>query len=120
MNWEQLQLAFERFPTLENAVFFENIGSTALLLYGFIVGCIVWSGNANGRKIAKQYLLIRLIGNTGIMAVGLLIMGDMPSQFFSGVAEEMVGVFLGQVFYFLICWFYFEKSKRVKNTYGPA
>ncbi len=118
MNWEQAQPAFDQFPTLKTAVMWENAGSIALVVYGFIVGCIIWSGNPNGRRIAKKFLLIRFFGFIGIEFVAVVIMGDMPSQVVTSVIGAGIGAVFREGLWFLIWWLYFKKSKRVRNTYG--
>jgi hypothetical protein len=118
MNWEKAQPAFSQFPSFKTAIMWENAGSIALLIYGFIVGCMIWSGNPNGREIAKKFLLIRLFGFIGIEIITIIIMGDMPSQVVASVIGACVGAVLANAFWFLIWWFYFKKSKRVRNTYG--
>jgi hypothetical protein len=119
MSWIQAQPAFDIFPVLKTAVLFENIALTILVIYGFIVGCMVWGGNPNGRELSKNYLIIRFVGVIVIEIITLLLMTDMPSEVVSEVAAEVVGIFPREVLYFLIWWFYFKKSKRVRNTYGP-
>ena len=47
----------------------------------------------------------------------VVIMGDMPSQVFTTVIGATVGAVFREIIYFLIWWFYFKKSKRVRNTY---
>jgi hypothetical protein len=118
MTWEQAQPTFDQFPSLKTAAMWENVGLVALLIYGFIVGCMIWSGNPNGREIAKKYLLIRLFGFIGIELVAVVVMGDMPAQLVTSVAGAMIGVGFREVVFFLVWWFYFKKSKRVRNTYG--
>lgn len=118
MNWEQAQPAFTQFPNLKTAVIWENAGSIALLIYGFIVGCMIWSGNPKGREIAKKFLVIRLFVFIGIEFITIVIMGDMPSQVVASVTGAAVGALLANLFWFLTWWFYFKKSKRVRNTYG--
>lgn len=116
--WLQAESALNEFPTLKLAILWENTGRIVLVIYGFIVGCMLWSGNPNGREIAKTFLLIRIFGFIGIEFIAVLIMGDLPTE----VSAHVVGSALGAVFrnliVFLIWWFYFKKSKRVRNTYG--
>ena len=119
MFWAvDLQPMFDLFPNLKNAVICREIGSVALIIYGFIVGCMIWSGNPSGREIAKKYLLINLFGAIGIEFIVVVIRGDMPAQ----VAQLFEGNALRAIFShsvgFLVWWFYFKKSKRVRNTYG--
>lgn len=116
-NWERSQPAFDQFPDLKTAVMWENTGLVALLIYGFIAGCMIWSGSSNGRAMAKRYLLVRLFGFIGVEFIMVVIMGDMPSQVFTTVIGATVGAVFREIIYFLIWWFYFKKSKRVRNTY---
>jgi len=118
LSWEQVQPLFEQFPNFKTAFMWENIGSVALLIYGFIVGVIVWGGNTNGREIAKRYLLIRLFGFIGIELITILIMSTMTSQIVMSAIAGVFGATMRETVYFLIWWFYFKKSKRVRNTYG--
>jgi len=117
-SWEQAQPAFAQFPTFKTAILWETAGSIALFIYGFIVGFMIWSGNPNGREIAKKFLLIRLIGFIGIEFVTVALMGDMPAVVVSSVIRATGGAVFGNLIWFLIWWFYFKKSKRVLNTYG--
>lgn len=117
-NWSQSEAAFVLFPTIKTVLVWENFGSTVLLIYGFIVGCIVWSGNPKGRSIARQFLLIRLFAFIGVELVGLVMMRGLPSEVLAGGVGGVVAAVFQAVAYFLVWWFYFKKSKRVKNTYG--
>ena len=122
-NWSQSEPAFGKSPILKSVLLWENFGSIGLLIYGFIVGCIVWSGNPRGRSIARQFLLIELFGYIGVELIGLLMMRGLPMRGLpsevvaGGVGGLVVAVFTAVV-QFLIWWFYFKKSKRVRNTYG--
>jgi hypothetical protein len=116
--WEQSEPAFGRFPSIKSAMILENFGLAALLIYGFILGCIIWGGNPKGKRLAKQYLLIRLFGFFGIELVALMIIADLPSQVLAAGVGAVIGAGFREILFFLIWWFYFKKSKRVRNTYG--
>ncbi len=117
-GWEQSEPAFSRFPTLKSVLIWENLGFSAILIYGFIVGCMIWSGSSEGRNIARRYLLIRLFGFIGVEVVAILIMGDLPSEMVAAGIGGVVGALFREGVYFTIWWFYFKMSKRVRNTYG--
>ena len=117
-SWSQAEPAFVRFPTIKTVLLWENFCSIVLLIYGFIVGFIIWSGNPRGRSIARQFLLIRLFGFIGMEVVALLMMSDLPSEVVAGGVGGVVVAVFQVLVYFLVWWFYFKKSKRVKNTYG--
>ena len=118
ITWEEAQPAFAQFPNIQTAIIWENAGSIALLIYGFFVGCMIWRGNPDGRKIAKKFLLVQLFGFIGIEFIAIVIMGDLPFQVVASVFGAAIGAILANLFWFLIWWFYFKKSIRVRNTYG--
>jgi hypothetical protein len=118
ITWQQAKPAFDQFPALKTAVLFENLGCVVLLIYGFVVGCTVMSGSPSGQTVAKQYLLIRLLSGICIELIALIMIGDLPSNVTSGVGGAVARGIIWEGVYFLIWWFYFKNSKRVRNTYG--
>jgi hypothetical protein len=118
LELKQSQLLLVQFPNLKTAAMWEFFGIFAILLYGFIVGCMIWNRNPNGRKIAKKFLLIRLFGLIGIVFISIIIMGDMPFKVVASVIGSAVSSIFLNFIWFLIWWFYFKRSKRVRNTYG--
>ena len=119
-TWSEAKPAFVSFPAIKAAIIWESAGSIVLLIYGFIVGCIVWSGSPQGRTIARRYLLIRFFGFVGIEVFALFLLRDIPASAFSEVVLQMVIAIAQNAIAFLIWWFYFKKSKRVSNTYGEG
>jgi len=116
-TWEQSKPAFGLFPSIRSVIVFENFWIIALLVYGFVVGCMIWAGNPKAKKLAKQYLLIRLFGFFGIELVTIMMISDLPSEMLAAGVGGVLGAGFREVVYFLIWWFYFKKSKRVRNTY---
>lgn len=117
-TWKASEAAFGAYPSIKTAILWENFGSIILLVYGFIVGCIIWSGNPQGRNIAQRFLLIRLFGFIGVELIALLIMSGLPSKVVSGGVSGVGTAVFNAGIYFIVWWSYFKKSKRVKNTYG--
>jgi hypothetical protein len=117
-TWDSAQAGFSRFPSLKTAVMWENAGTAVLLVYGMVVGCIIWSGHSNGRSVAKTFLVIRLVAFIVVELIAILLMGDLPSEVMAAGIGGVVGAGMTQLIYFLIWWFYFQNSKRVQNTYG--
>ena len=116
LHWKQNKPAFVKFRQLENAMIWENFWIIVILVYGFILGCIIWSGNPQGRSMARRYLRVRLFAYIGIeFWAWLLLMNDFPGISFTSI---MVPTVMEQGVVFLIWWSYFKKSKRVRNTYG--
>ena len=116
--WKQFPPVFAQFPNLKTAIMWEQAGLIALLIYGFIVGCMIWNGNPRGREIAKKFLLIRLFGFIGIEFITVVIMRELPSQVVASVIDGVAVAVFVNLISFLIWWLYFKKSKRVRNTYG--
>lgn len=119
-GWEEAKPAFDRLASLRTAIYWENFGTTLILIYGFVVGCIIWGGNESGKRLAKQYLLTRLFGFLGIELVTFLLMLGLPSQVVAAALGGIVGAVFREAIYFLFWWLYFKKSKRVRNTYGES
>lgn len=117
-NWAMAQPAFAQFPDLKTAIMWENAGLIALLIYGFIVGFMIWSGSPNGREIAKKFLVIRLLGLTGIEFITVVLMADLPAQVLAPLISKATAGVVANLLVSLVWWFYFKKSKRVRNTYG--
>ena len=119
-SWETAKPAFAYIPSLKTITSFELLGSAVIVIYGFVIGCKIWAGNPEGKWLAKQYLKVRFFGFIGIETIVLLMMylNKMPSSWMPGIIGGMIGrIIFGEGFFFLVWWFYFKKSKRVKNTY---
>ena len=116
VSWEQVKPAFAEFPGLKTAIVWESFGSVALIIYGFIVGCMIWNGNPNGRDIAKRFLLIRLVGFIAFEFITLLLI---PAALTMAALGGVIVAGFPQVVVTLAWWFYFKESERVRNTYGP-
>ncbi len=117
-TWKQVQAVFETYPAIKSAMFVENIGGVMLLIYSFIAGCLIWRGHQKGRKIARQFLLISLLGFIGMEVIALAVMQNLPKEIVTGGINGAGGAMFRRGIYFFIWWFYFKKSKRVRNTYG--
>jgi len=110
--------AFRIFSTIKYVFIWENVGLSAIVIYGFIVGCMIWSGSQRGRAIARRFLLYRLFGFIGVEVIAIQFMSDLPSEVLTARIGWMVRRLFGEGVHFAIWWFYFKKSKRVRNTYG--
>lgn len=93
--------------------------SVALRSYGFIVGIMIWAGNTRGREIAKRFLIVYVVSDVGAVVIALLIIKDLPSSIFDAFATDGFDGMLGGFICCITWWFYFKKSKRVRDTYGP-
>lgn len=102
-------------PTL-----FFALGTQLLLVVASIaIGAMIWSGRPDGRSLARKYLLARAgyIAALQILNFGLAFLGS------GSVPGYLVGILIRVILmegaFFLVWWFYFQKSVRVRNTYGP-
>jgi hypothetical protein len=117
-SWIKAEPAFDRFPSVRTATLFETCGSIAIVLYGFIVGCLIWNGVPYGKRIAKQYLLICLIAVVIVKLVTVWLIRDLPSVTVDAVITAVLPGLLAAAISTLIWWLYFKRSVRVRNTYG--
>jgi hypothetical protein len=117
-NWSKGQQVFDRFPAVKTAVLFENWSTVAIVLYGFIVGCLIWNRAPYGKRIAKQYLLIRLVTFFVVEAVVVPNISGLPDAVANAVIAGAIPEFLKSVIFTVVWWLYFQRSVRVKNTYG--
>jgi len=119
-DWGQCETVFLHFPWYKGLTIFMLISSGAIVCYGFIAGCMIWGGNANGREIAKNYLLVYLFGFIAIKLLGIAVIygKNVPSENLTFVIQDALKQQFCQVIIFVIWWLYFKKSKRVQNTYG--
>lgn len=116
--WDQAQEGLVAYPLLRGVCIWENLGSMVLMVYGFVVGCMMLSGSPRGREIAKRFLIIRLFAFMGVEIFALIMMKNLPSTMFkNGISGVVSSVFQALVFT-AVWWLYFKNSKRVKTTYG--
>ena len=119
-TWRRAEPAFVYFPEVRSVVVWENVCSAALIVSGFIVGCVIWSGSSRGRTIARVFLFIGLCVFIVVESIVASKMHNLlPKEVNQGDRDGAFrGVYQG-VGYFVIWLSYFRTSKRVKNTYGP-
>ncbi|MEX2345696.1 MAG: GYF domain-containing protein [Balneolaceae bacterium] len=116
-SWEEIEPAFDLFPILESAMWLETLTIIGIMIYGFFIGIMIWSGNENGKIMAEKYLKIRL---SAFIIVELLILLMVSGDAFlrSIMIEEVIIAVLAELLFFGVWFSYFKKSKRVANTYA--
>jgi hypothetical protein len=101
--------------TVKAALIIESGIGGLLHFYGFVTGCIVWSGNKNGAVYAKRFLIINIIGFFAI-ATSVALLFDSPEA-----RHKVIGSYIllipKEIAFFTIWWFYFKYSKRIKFLY---
>jgi hypothetical protein len=109
---------FAVFPDFKTILVIENTIVAGLVVYGMGVGFLIWSGTPSGKRLACQYLMIRL----GVCFLASVIMvalaSRLPPRMLAFIVAGEVFTSVGNAIAFLIWWLYFAYSKRVQNTYG--
>ncbi len=99
----------------QNASIVESVLAGLLHIYGFITGCIIWSGSKKGLFYAKKFLLINLICFFIIGTIVAILCGS------PDVRHKVIGSYIilipKEIIFFTIWWFYLKNSKRVKFLY---
>src|SRR5215472_9984 len=72
-SYHKAKPAFDRLPALKSGRYLQIGVGVILLVYGFVVGCIIWSGSRSGRRIARQFLIIALVGDIAIAAIAFAV-----------------------------------------------
>jgi hypothetical protein len=109
--------AFVIYPELQHALAIENICIGGLLVYGFVTGARIWAGSPNGLKLARRYLVIRLIGFLFTKMISYWLMSGLHAVADELLMKSVLGALLREGLHFIIWWSYFARSERVRNTY---
>ena len=121
-TWASVGPILETHPMLAKIIFLQSFASLILVIYGFLTGCIIWSGSPNGRSVVRNYLPIELIIFLGVTLFAFFATAGLWTGVGTGAFDQWIREAIGGMFravtYFLIWWFYFRVSKRVRNTYG--
>jgi len=118
-NWTLASASFAVYPQLKTAVLLENSGNFIIIVYGLIVGCLLWREHSRARQFIRQYLIIRLICLIGVEILAFTFLVNLPSKMIATTFGALLGASLREGVYFAIWWSYFKLSKRVRNTFGP-
>lgn len=119
-TWQNAKPAIAKMPSLETYYMISTIGTGILLLYGFAVGCLIWTGDPDGKKLAKRYLVLSLGGVVLVEVVSTLFILDLPPRALNLAIEASAQLIFVNVVRFVVWWLYFKKSKRVANTYPES
>lgn len=92
------------------------IYNTAVIVYGMVTGVLIWMGHPKGRAIARCYLGIYYVVSFAYMLHMVILHYRYTST--NALIAYYIGVFFWQTIGFIVWWLYFNKSQRVKLTYG--
>jgi len=110
-------------PAFRMVIVFEDTASVLLVAFGVYVGANIWKGSVSGKKLARQFLVVWLLGTFSYEIIVFLMLahlnsnGQLTSEAFVRAGTSMFGIFFRSSVYFTVWWQYFNKSKRVQNTY---
>ncbi len=116
-SYNQSVLAFAQVPVLKDAFVIECVFTCFVTVYGFLVGWRILNGSTEGKRLALQYLRIRLCGFLIVEALVFSMLNGLSAQAFDQMVVGLYGIVIREVIYFLVWWVYFHKSKRIRNTY---
>lgn len=117
-NWEQARLGFEALPALRTAVWVDGVGLGALVVYGIVVGALVWAGDPSGRQHARRFLLIKAGGTLLVQILGMASATEVPREIWVAMWGGAFSVVFQAMLFSAAWWLYFAFSKRVRNTYS--
>lgn len=95
----------------------ETWGAILIGILGFVIGCIIWSGSPNGKRLAKVYLVIRLVAFISMEGIAAWSIQSGDAKAFPHALSGAVTPLIREVVFFLVWWGYFAVSHRVRNTY---
>ena len=84
-------------------------------IWGFVIGCGIWKGGRHLLSNVKQFILwgciIQVIASC---IVFIILVSEVSGEVAIKSAARPI---VSSIAYFLLWWFYFEKSKRVRNYF---
>lgn len=118
-DWEKAKPYFARAPAFRAALLTENIGVVVILVLGIWTANRILKGDTRGKQLAKRYLIYRLIITLGAGAITFVILiVAAPSEFVTAGVDGMIPAQVANAFVVGLWWWYFARSKRVRNMYG--
>ena len=116
-TWQELKPGI--FPVVRQLIVIDTIVALVVMLYGIIVGILIWKGSPGGRRLAQQYLVVRILV--------ALVTGAIPliwayRQFGARAAQVLSTALMPQrLLEIAVCllWLaYFVWSRRVREAYS--
>jgi hypothetical protein len=105
----------EQYPGVGLAVFLGSAGDVALAVFGIYAGVGLVGLRTGAVRIAKRYLVGRLLW--ALAALAFPYLADAPREIVSAMSMETLKGLLRTLFVFAIWYSYFNVSKRIKQTF---
>ena len=69
-TWSELKPG--TFPVVRQLITVDMIVALIVMLYGMVIGILIWNGSPRGKRLAQQYLVIRILVALVIAAIPLI------------------------------------------------
>ncbi len=116
-TWSELKP--NTLPVVRKLIIIDTTVTLIVMLYGMVIGFLIWKGSPRGRRFAQQYLVIRIL-------VGLVV-GAIPLQWAyrefgvraaSIMSTKIVPGMVLEIAVSLLWLAYFIYSRRVREAYS--
>ena len=108
-------------PVVRQFVIIHTIMTLIVMLYGMVIGFVIWKGSPRGRRLAQQYLIVRILL---VLVIGAIPLQWAYREFGARAARSMISKMApGSLLEITICllWLgYFVYSRRVREVYSMA
>jgi len=118
-SYEQFWGEFGLFPRLAFVVYIDAIVQFGLVVLALKAGISLWNIGQRARERNRVFQITYLLVMVA-EPIFFLAIANWPEQAPELVRISLIGSAVGAVLWFAIWWNYFERSRRVRNTYGEA
>ena len=116
-TWTELKPG--TFPVVRQLIIIDTIITLIVMLYGMVIGILIWNGSPRGKRLAQQYLVVRILVALVIAAIPLIWayrgFGARGAQILS--TKMMTPISL-EIAVCLLWLAYFVCSRRVREAYS--
>jgi len=116
-TWSELKPG--TFPVVRQLVIIDTIVALIVMIYGMVIGILILKGSPRGRRLAQQYLVVRILVRLGIGAIPLIWayreFGGRGAQIMS---TKTMPQMLLEITVCLLWLAYFVCSRRVREAYS--
>lgn len=116
-TWSELKPG--AFPVMRQLIMIDTIVTLIVMLYGIAIGILIWNGSPRGRRLAQQYLVVRMLVALGTGAIAVIWasrrFGARAAQVMSA---ELMPQRLLEIAVCLLWLAYFIWSRRLREAYS--
>jgi hypothetical protein len=107
------------FPVVRQLVIIDTIVALIVMIYGMVIGILILKGSPRGRRLAQQYLVVRIPGQacdrSNSVDLGIQRIGARGAQIMS---TKTMPQMLLEITVCLLWLAYFVCSRRVREAYS--